>query len=67
MKGPRVVEELTRAERAAAVLGAELVEVVDLVLPLAGERRALVVFRKVRETPEGYPRRPGVPAKRPLS
>ena len=67
MKGPRVVEELARGERAAEVLGAELTEVLDLVLPLAGERRALVVFRKVRETPEAYPRRPGVPAKRPLS
>jgi 16S rRNA (guanine527-N7)-methyltransferase len=31
------------------------------------ERRALHVFRKVGPTPERYPRRPGIAAKRPLS
>ena len=31
------------------------------------ERRTLHVFRKVAPTPEGYPRRPGMAAKRPLT
>ena len=33
---------------------------------LEGERSGAVVIRKVRPTPEQYPRRVGVPGKRPL-
>jgi len=31
-----------------------------------GDERRIVVIRKVRETPSCYPRRPGIPTKRPL-
>jgi 16S rRNA (guanine527-N7)-methyltransferase len=34
--------------------------------PQPGEERYLVVIKKVKETPEKYPRRAGMPAKRPL-
>ena len=52
---------------AAAVLGLERAEV-RRVEPYPGsERRALHVFRKVAPTPAGYPRRPGMAAKRPLT
>jgi 16S rRNA (guanine527-N7)-methyltransferase len=38
------------------------------VTPFPGsERRTLHVLRKVAPTPAGYPRRPGIAAKRPLS
>jgi 16S rRNA (guanine527-N7)-methyltransferase len=51
---------------AAAELGMALEEV-RWVEPFAGARdRHLWVFRKVAPTPEGYPRRPGMAAKRPL-
>lgn len=66
MKGPRVVEELGQAAAAAEMLGAALVRSLDVALPLSGERRTLVVFKKVAPTPQTYPRREGVPAKRPL-
>ncbi|MEO8686694.1 MAG: 16S rRNA (guanine(527)-N(7))-methyltransferase RsmG [Solirubrobacteraceae bacterium] len=52
---------------AAAALGLER----DAVLPVepyvGSERRTLHVFRKVAPTPERYPRRAGMAAKRPLS
>ena len=52
---------------AAAVLGLEREEV-RAVEPYPGsQRRTLHVFRKVAPTPEGYPRRPGMAAKRPLT
>jgi 16S rRNA (guanine527-N7)-methyltransferase len=52
---------------AAAVLGLEREEV-RAVEPYPGsQRRTLHVFRKVSPTPEGYPRRPGMAAKRPLT
>jgi 16S rRNA (guanine527-N7)-methyltransferase len=51
---------------AAAALGLER-EAVRPVEPYAGsERRTLHVFRKIAPTPVGYPRRPGMAAKRPL-
>ena len=52
---------------AAQVLGLERVEV-QAVEPYPGsQRRTLHVFRKVSPTPDGYPRRPGMAAKRPLT
>ena len=52
---------------AAAVLGLEREEV-RAVEPYPGsQRRTLHVFRKVSPTPAGYPRRPGMAAKRPLT
>ena len=51
---------------AAALLGLER-DAVLAVEPYAGsERRTLHVFRKIAPTPDRYPRRPGMAAKRPL-
>jgi len=52
---------------AANVLGLEREEA-RAVEPYPGsQRRTLHVFRKVSPTPAGYPRRPGMAAKRPLA
>lgn len=48
-------------EQAASQLGAEVVEE-----RLTGDRRRLVVLRKLAATPERFPRRTGVAARRPL-
>jgi len=53
--------ERNAAEDAALVLGARL----DEEIPLEGERRILIV-RKVSETNGRFPRRIGIPEKRPL-
>lgn len=59
----REVEEAAAALRACA--GAvELVRPLDL--PGGGPAPLLVLVRKVGETPERFPRRPGIPGKRPL-
>jgi 16S rRNA (guanine527-N7)-methyltransferase len=62
------VDEAERrlGKEAASQLGMSLEEV-RRVEPFEGARdRHLCVFRKVGPTPEGYPRRPGRAAKRPL-
>lgn len=68
-KGPAAEEgdELGRGERAAALLGGGRIWVDRYRLPATGARRMLVVAEKARSTPAGYPRRPGVPSKRPLA
>ena len=65
-RGRRDTEEEGRADRAAAELGMRRVEV-RRVEPFAGAQdRHLHVFAKVGDTPERFPRRPGMAAKRPL-
>jgi len=54
------------AQRAIALLGGTLQRVVPVQLPGLREGRTLVVIHKAAPTPAGYPRRPGVPGKRPL-
>jgi 16S rRNA (guanine527-N7)-methyltransferase len=63
------VDEAEEADglAAAAALGLQRDSVLA-VQPYAGsERRTLHVFRKIAPTPERYPRRPGMAAKRPLT
>ena len=59
-------EEEADGLAAAALLGLER-DAVLAVEPYPGsERRTLHVFRKIAPTPDRYPRRPGMAAKRPL-
>lgn len=68
MKGHVEVEELRRGECAAKLLGAEIVDVMPVSrLPeYEHKRRCLVVFEKTRGTLDKYPRRVGLPTKKPL-
>lgn len=66
-KGRRVKEEEAAGTAAGEVLGMELTQV-RKVRPYADAHyRHLHVLRKVRETPPGYPRRPGMAVKRPIA
>ncbi len=55
LKGSRAAEEVPAAEKAAKVLGLGMPEVVEYTLP-SGYGRALIIYKKERKTPEGYPR-----------
>lgn len=65
-KGPRADEELPFGERAAAMLGGRIEAVHRFPLPNTELQRRLVVARKIAPTPPRFPRRPGIPEKRPL-
>lgn len=65
-KGPNVAEELEQAENALEILGGEVVGLECYDIPFRGRRRHLVLIRKTAPTPPEFPRRPGIPAKRPL-
>jgi 16S rRNA (guanine527-N7)-methyltransferase len=65
-KGRVEPDELQRGKEAASQVGMAFEDVLR-VEPFAEARdRHLYVFRKVAPTPERFPRRPGVAAKRPL-
>jgi len=65
-KGSGAPQEVARSARALSVLGGKLLSMTRLAVPGASHQPWLVVVRKVAPTPETYPRRAGVPAKRPL-
>ncbi len=66
-KGERTEDELAGSRAAVDVLGGEIADVKHVDLPELGQRRSLVTLRKARPTPDQYPRRPGIPAKRPIA
>lgn len=66
LKGPAVAEELREADRSISQLGGRVLETAQWQLPGGEERRSLVLTVKERATPGAYPRREGVPSKRPL-
>lgn len=61
-----LAQELTQAKKAIALLGGEIKEIKSISLTEFPDNRALVVINKTAATPEKYPRRAGIPAKRPL-
>jgi 16S rRNA (guanine527-N7)-methyltransferase len=66
MKGESGPAEAHSAENAIRILGGHLLQLKPLTLPGVAEERYLVVTEKVAATPEQYPRRVGIPNKRPL-
>jgi len=66
-KGIKTKAEVRVAQQAIGTLGGRVVEVRKVDVPGLDEMRYLVVVEKIASTPARYPRRPGVPSKRPLS
>ena len=58
--------ELKEAEPAIRILGGGLLDVKPVELIELGKGRYLVIVGKLTLAPMKYPRRPGVPAKRPI-
>ena len=66
VKGSRGASELAEAATAIATLNCEHTGVEAMRSEIAGRMRVLR-FRKLGATPARYPRRPGIPEKRPLA
>lgn len=66
LKGAQYQEELAEAERAIALLGGQVDTVKPVRLPGLDDTRAVIYVRKTAPTPAAYPRRPGLPEKKPL-
>ncbi len=65
LKATNAEDELSEAKNALSVLFAKVVENVDYQLP-NGDGRTLTIVEKKKETPNKYPRKAGIPNKRPL-
>lgn len=65
LKASSAAEEITQAKQALTLLFTKIVANTDYQLP-NGDPRALTVLEKKKETPNKYPRKAGIPNKRPL-
>lgn len=65
-KSVQVYSELALADRAISELGGHFRELIPVELPGILEKHHLIIVDKVAATPAKYPRRPGIPEKRPL-
>ena len=64
--GEGLREELESARNALQVLGGRVRSIYSVKATGLEDNRVVVIVEKVRETPDDYPRRPGVPRKQPL-
>lgn len=66
LKGMKYAEEVRDGAHAVKLLGGSSIKYVPVKLPYLDDRRAVLYIKKVRATPEEYPRRAGTPDKSPL-
>ena len=65
-KGESAPEEVKAAGNAIHKLGGAEAELTEVELPEVEGKRYLVKIPKVKPTPAGYPRRTGLPLKKPI-
>ncbi len=65
LKGNSPKEEIESAKKAIREMGGEVEETKEVVLP-SGINHCLVIIRKVIKTPDKYPRKAGMPTKKPI-
>lgn len=66
LKAAKSQEELVEAKAAIATLGAKFIEDKQIYLPNTKDERHVLVIEKKKETPKKYPRKPGLPNKKPI-
>lgn len=66
MKGNNISEELKNAEKAINILGGELEKIDNFVLPGLDLERNIIIIKKIKNTSLKYPRKAGIPSKKPL-
>ena len=66
MKAGNIDEELKNAKNAINILGGKIEKIEKLILPNTDIERNIVIIRKIKNTPNKYPRKPGTPSKDPI-
>lgn len=66
MKGPNIEDEIDNSKNAIEILGGKIEKVERLVLPDSDMIRNIIIIKKIRRTDFKYPRKAGIPVKKPL-
>lgn len=65
-KSEKIAEEMEGARNVISLLGGESESRIDFKLPHSDIYRNLFIIRKIKETPADYPRKAGIPFKKPI-
>lgn len=65
-KSEKIMEELENANKAIDILGGSFERQESFYLPSSDIFRCLLLIKKVKKTPSGYPRKAGLPSKEPM-
>ena len=66
LKGKQFQEEVDEAGNAIKILGGKISEVREIKLPTVNDARAVIYIDKKISTPKKFPRKAGIPTKKPL-
>ena len=66
MKGSNSQEEIVNSLNAVKILGGQLIETEEFVIPNTDIKRRIIEIKKVKTTNNKYPRKAGTPSKEPL-
>ncbi len=66
LKGPDVEQEVQQSQKAIKVLGGEITEIKQVVIPNTELQHKIVFIKKVQQTPIQYPRKAGKVLKNPI-
>ena len=66
MKSCEIEEELIEANKAINILGGKIEKVEEIILEGTNIKRKIVIIKKVKNTPNQYPRKAGTPIKQPI-
>lgn len=65
-KSGEIEEEAQKAQRAVKLLGGKKPQIKKFVLPESDDERSLVIIEKIKDTPKNFPRKAGLPIKKPI-
>lgn len=65
-KGMNIDEEIADGEKAIEILGCKTLDKIKTDIPFIDMKHYLLIIEKIKSTPKEYPRKSGMPAKKPL-
>ena len=66
MKGSNIDDELKESKKAIQILGGEIEKIEEITLPNTDIKRNIIIIKKEKQTPNSYPRKAGIPSKKPI-
>lgn len=66
MKGSNAKEEIESASKALEILGGKIEKIEEITLPESDIVRNIIIVRKIKSTPNKYPRKAGMATKEPI-
>lgn len=66
MKGTNIEDEIKNSKKSINIMGGKIERIEKFLLADTDNNRNIVIVKKEKSTPKQYPRKPGIPAKKPI-